>query len=43
MFREFVRNSTRFARIISPVELATAGSAAALGGFLDQPAVDLKK
>jgi hypothetical protein len=25
------------------VELATAGSAAALSGFLGQPAVDLKK
>src|SRR5690606_12201628 len=43
MLREFVRNSTRFARIISPVELATAGSAAALSGFWGQPAVDLKK
>jgi len=43
LLREFVRNSTRFARIISPVELATAGSAAALSGFLGQPAVDLKK
>jgi hypothetical protein len=30
-------------RIISPVELAAAGSAAALGGFLGQPAVDCKK
>jgi hypothetical protein len=43
MLREFVRNSTRFARIISPVELATAGSAAALSGFLGQPAVDLNR
>ena len=43
LLREFVRDSTCFARIIRSVELAAAGSAAALGGFLGLPAVDLKK
>jgi hypothetical protein len=43
LLHELVRNFKCFARIISPVEHAAAGSAAALGGFLGQPAVDLKK
>ena len=43
LLREFVRNSTCFTRKISPVELAAAGSAAALGGLLGVPAVDLQK
>ena len=38
LFRELVRNSTCFAWIIGPVELTSAGSAAALGGLLGRPA-----